>query len=238
MKPTLSYTESEMFVVLRRILMAWLPADVSVVKSQINRVPEPPGTDFVLMTPIMRTRLETNTDRYQDVSFTGSIAGTILTASGTTGGTIITGATLFSESVVDDTIILGYVTGSGGDGTYSVSVPQSVGPVTMYAGLKSVLQPTKVDIQLDVHGPNSADNTQIISTLFRDGYATRAFATDPAGLDLQALYADEPKQLPFVNGESQFEDRWVMTLCLQANQLVYVSQQFFDEVDVGLVEVV
>lgn len=85
----------------------------------------------------------------------------------------------------------------------------------------TITAPTQVDIQLDVHGPASADAAQTIRTLFRSTYATAAF---PA--TLQPLYADDPHQVPFVNGERQYEDRWVVTVHLQANPTVSTPAQF------------
>jgi hypothetical protein len=101
-----------------------------------------------------------------------------------------------------------------------------------------MLQPVEYTVQLDVHGPNGADNAFRISTVFRDEYATTAFASYDTGGDLQPLYADDPKQIPFVNDQDQVETRWVLEACLQANQaVVNIPQQFFDQVQVGLIEV-
>lgn len=151
-----------------------LPTGTDVVRTQVNRVPEPTGPDFVLMTVISRTRLATNQDSYQD------------------------------------------------------GFPD--GPEVKFA-----LQETQVDIQLDIHGPASNDNVQIVSTLFRDEYSTSYF--DACPFDIQALYTSEPRQIPFVNAESQWEDRWIIDLSLQANQVVQVAQDFFDKVALGLISV-
>jgi hypothetical protein len=51
------------------------------------------------------------------------------------------------------------------------------------------------------------------------------------------LYAGDPRQVPFINGEAQWEERWTLDVALQANQTVQVSQQFADEVDAGLINV-
>jgi hypothetical protein len=99
----------------------------------------------------------------------------------------------------------------------------------------SVLQPTKLCFQLDVHGPASSDNSQIISTLFRDDFAVQAFAQ--SGFDISPLYADDPIQMPFINAENAYEVRYVVQAFLQANQIVVVNQDFADQVDVGLVSV-
>lgn len=85
-------------------------------------------------------------------------------------------------------------------------------------------------VQLDVHGPQSGDNSTIIASLFRDGYACRVFAeTNP---DIQPLYCDDPKQMPFVNGENQYEDRWIITAVMQYNPVTQTPQDFFDKAPV------
>lgn len=100
---------------------------------------------------------------------------------------------------------------------------------------KSILQPTKVTVQLDIHGPASADNAQIITTLFRDDYGVEQFAS--SGFDVTPLYHSEPHQMPFVNGEQQVEDRWVVDVVMQCNPVVTVPQQFADQLKVGLIDV-
>ena len=96
-------------------------------------------------------------------------------------------------------------------------------------------QATQIVIQLDVHGPGSADLSQIISTLFRDEYAVEAFAA--SGYDVAPLFATDPKQIPFMNAEQQFEDRWVIEMNLQANPALTLPQEFAKTMSVELIEV-
>ena len=88
----------------------------------------------------------------------------------------------------------------------------------------TILNPIDFQVQLDVHGPNSADNVDAIASLFRDGYSCDSFAA--SGFDIQPLYADDPLQAPFVNDQQQYENRWVTTLHMQVNPLLTVTQQF------------
>lgn len=83
-------------------------------------------------------------------------------------------------------------------------------------------QSTEVTIQLDCHGPLGGDIAQTIATLWRDDYACAALET----ADIQPLYANEPKQLPFINGENQYENRWVVEIALQATPIVSTPQEF------------
>jgi hypothetical protein len=202
---------------------------VEVIKAQDNRVPEPTVPDFVTMTPIMQSRLETNVDTYQDVSFTASISGTMMTVSAIAFGQIALGQTVFGVGVSTSTKIIGFETGSGGIGTYLISTGQTVASGKMSSGGQTLLQPTKVTIQLDVHGPNSAENAQTISTLFRDEIGVQLFKT--SGFDVTPLYCSDPRQLPFENENQQIENRWVIDVHMQTNQAIAgVPQQFADEV--------
>ena len=91
------------------------------------------------------------------------------------------------------------------------------------AGTKSMMQPMQVSVQVDVHGPASADNAQIISTVFRDESAVDTF--NASSFDVAPLYCDDPRQAPFVNGEQQVEERWILTMVMQANPIVVITQQ-------------
>ena len=103
------------------------------------------------------------------------------------------------------------------------------------AGNKTYRQATEVTIQLDVHGPNSHDTAEIISTMFRDSYATDFFLSYPG---ITPLHADDPRQVPFINAESQYETRYVVEALLQADQTVTgVPQQFADILSIDLIDV-
>lgn len=166
---TLAPNQSAIFTAMRAFLVGILPSDVEVIQAQVNRVPEPAGSDFVVMTAIRRTRLSTNEDDSSDGS----------------------------------------------------------------ADLLSVEHSIDFVVQLDVHGPDSGDNAQIISTLLRDEYGVTAFE----GTGVTPLYTEDPRQLPFQNAEQQYEDRWVVEASLQVNEVVTVPQQYADALDVVLISV-
>lgn len=236
MAVTLSFTEGDVFTALRGFLVQIMPPKTEIVRAQINRVPEPKSTNFLVLTQILRTRLETNIDSTEDVIFHGAIADTELTVSGVLTGAIFVGALIDGLGVTAGTSITGFGSGLGDVGTYVVSPSQAVsGPVSMYAGVSRAMAPTQFDIQIDVHGPAAGDNVQLISTLFRDEFATDYFDNCP--IDIQALYASDPRQIPFINGEAQWESRWSIDVSLQVNQVAQVPQQFADTLDVGLIDV-
>jgi hypothetical protein len=215
---------------------ATMTTGVEVVQSQDNRVSEPEGNDFVLMTPILRQRLETNTDSYADISYTGSIADAVLTVSAIEYGTLAVGQPVFGPGVAAGTLITALGSGSGGIGTYIVNRAQAASAGALASGTQSILQPTQVTVQLDVHGPNSADFAQTISTLFRDPVGVERFAA--LGPDVVPLYADDPRQMPFINAEQQYESRWVISAVMQANQRIAgLGQQFADQIAVTTIPI-
>lgn len=94
---------------------------------------------------------------------------------------------------------------------------------------------TRTTVQIDVHGPSSADNTQIISTLWRDSFAVDLFAA--TGEAIIPLYTSDPRQMPFDNGEQQVEMRWSIDLVMQLKPIVTSAQDFASALSIGLKEV-
>ena len=246
MSAFLTITESMIMTAMGDFLTACLPAAVQVVQGQDHRVPEPKVADFVVMWPLGRSRLETNTDTYSDITFQGSIAAEVLTVAGievnpTPGGKVIqglqAGQTIYGVGIAAGTAITAQTSGTpGGNGQYTVSISQTVATELMGAGLVNSLSPMLVTIQLDVHGPNSADNAQILETLFRDDVACEFFEAIDA-LEIAPLFIDEGSQIPFVNAAQQYENRWVLKARLQANPTVATAMQFADTLEAGLIEV-
>ena len=95
------------------------------------------------------------------------------------------------------------------------------------------LQSTDYQLQFDFFGEDAADWAQVVSTLWRSLQACDFLK--PYGI--QPLYNDDPRQVPMVTGEKQYEQRWVMTTHLNYTPKVSVPQDFFDAVDVGVISV-
>lgn len=235
MSATLSLTESQTLTALRSFLLSILPGGLEVIKAQNNRVAMPTGPNFVTMTPLSRERLATNVDSTQDCAFTGSISGNTLTASSMILGTITIGSTLFGPNVLAGTTVTGNGTGNGGVGTYTVNQPQTAPTEVMACGTQGMLQATKVTMQLDLYGPASSDNAQIVTTAFRDSYAVDQFSS--SGYDVSPLYADDAQQMPLIDAESQYEDRWTIKCQLQCNPIVILPQQYASQLDVAVINV-
>lgn len=229
-------TQSNIQVVLRSFLLSILPAGVEVVQGQDNRVPEPKSPDFVVMWPLRRERIETNIDQYIDTRFVGEIAGTTLTVSSLTYGALEVGRTVFGVGVASGTKITAFLSGTGAEGTYEVNNSQTVTSEVMAAGVTAIMQPTKLTQQLDVHGPTSSDNAQVISTVFRDIYACDFFANSDFP-SVSPLYTEDPRQVPFENDQQQIEYRYVVEAHLQADQVVELPQQFAESLVVGIISV-
>ena len=70
---------------------------------------------------------------YTTPTFTASISGTTMDVTAVSLGTLSIGDSVSGAGVSTDTKITGFGTGSGGVGTYTVSVPQTISSQTMYA---------------------------------------------------------------------------------------------------------
>ena len=202
-------------------LTAILPPGTPVIRGQDNRVPEPSILDFVVFTEIQRTRLSTNVDTYADVKFTGFVTGKTLTVTAVNFGSIVSGSTLFGVNVNSFTTISMGGTGTGGVGTYPVSQFQNVPSSQLSAGQEILTQSVRVMFQIDVHGPNSADNAMTISTLWRDDFGAQFFNANFYAIT--PLYADDPRQMPFLNDQEQIETRYLISAELEAIQAVFGS---------------
>lgn len=223
----------EIQAALRTALLAILPDGVEVIEGQDNNVAEP-AADFVVMTVIRRERISTNVDTYQDCKFQGAIANGLLTISQTKFGSLSVGNVVFGTGNAPAPTIAAV----NPDGTVALSIPLTLAPTWLASGVKALRQSTRVVFQLDVHSEDmgrASDMAQTISTVMRDdvGY----LLLKQSGLPLSPLYADDPRQMPFQNAEAQVEDRYVVEVHLQADQVVTPPQEFADEVNIQRVPV-
>lgn len=92
-------------------------------------------------------------------------------------------------------------------------------------------QGTSVRIQLDMYGPGSSEWAVATMTVFRNDFACAALAP------MAPLYCDDPKQAPLVNGEEQYEERWIVDAHMQYNPVVSTPMQFANAADVELINV-
>lgn len=103
------------------------------------------------------------------------------------------------------------------------------------AGTSLFERDTQFSVQIDCYGSAALDRATLLSILFRSDYACRAFSA--SGFDMQPLYAGEPRQMPFVTGESQYMERWVFDAVIQMNPVVSAPQDFATSLNVDLLNV-
>lgn len=95
-------------------------------------------------------------------------------------------------------------------------------------GLMNVERDTVYAYQVDCYGPAAPGLADIVSIAWASLWACDALASAP----ITPLYADEPTQLNLVNGEFQYEQRFMATLYGQVNTVVSLPVAFGDEATV------
>lgn len=93
-------------------------------------------------------------------------------------------------------------------------------------------QGTKLTIQLDCYGANAGDWAAMLCTVLRSEWACVQLAPEAA-----PLYADEPRQSPFVDSARQYESCWIVGAVLQYNPVTSTPIEFADSLDVTLINV-
>lgn len=78
--------------------------------------------------------------------------------------------------------------------------------------------------QLDFYGTGAQDAATAVSRIIRTGYACDQFTA--SGVDMQPLYAEEPRNLTMINAENQYEPRWSFDFIAQFNPVVSTPLDF------------
>jgi len=119
-------------------------------------------------------------------------------------------------------------------GTYAVIQPgiamrQNQGVRTYDAVnlLQNVERSTTYCYQVDCYGPLAADWANTFAIAWRSLWGCD---NNPAPTVFTPLYADEPVQLNFANGEQMYEQRFMIKLYAQVNTVVGLPQDFFTNV--------
>ena len=87
----------------------------------------------------------------------------------------------------------------------------------------------QADIQVDIYGDGAGDRAIALETVFTSGYAYEKIkARDER---LAPLYSSAAIQAPMINAESQWQERWMLTLSLQAHITVSFPQDYFDKAE-------
>jgi len=78
---------------------------------------------------------------------------------------------------------------------------------------------TRVDVQIDFYGVNSADFCKAVQSAFQTSYGYDNFPDT-----VKPLYTSDGIQAPLVSGEQQWVSRWTLTVSLQYNPVVTAPQ--------------
>jgi len=82
-------------------------------------------------------------------------------------------------------------------------------------------------LQIDFFGPQADDWAVVFAQTFASVWSCD-FLKD---YGIQPLYCDEPRQVPMVTGEAQYEHRWLTMAHVQYKPVVSLPQEHFDAVD-------
>lgn len=107
-------------------------------------------------------------------------------------------------------------------------IKQDTGDTTTSAmGYTEVRQ---ADIQVDIYGQSAGDRAIALETVFTAGYAYDKIKAIDARL--APLYSSPAIQAPMVNAERQWQERYTLTLSLQAHITVSFPQDYFDNAEI------
>jgi len=104
---------------------------------------------------------------------------------------------------------------------HDLSVPQITYDSTSETA--TIIGPTQIDVQADFYGDSAGDYCKAVKQSIRTGWGFDQF---PAGI--KPLYTDTGHQAPLTTGEQQYLRRWTLTISMQYDPQLIVSQQFFD----------
>jgi len=90
------------------------------------------------------------------------------------------------------------------------------------ADVEVIQQSSDFTVGLDLYGPASGDWAVIVTTMVRTDQAVSFFMAQ----GLAPLGIDDPMQLPLVNGEEQYERRWVLRMHFHYKPSVAIPAQF------------
>lgn len=115
------------------------------------------------------------------------------------------------------------------------AVPLETNTDSYTATTKTVMRPTQYTIQIDCYGQLASDRAQTIASLLRDSYAVDQFAAQ--GFDIAPLYAGDAQQMPLIDGEEQYEERWTFDAVLQFNPVITLPEDTADTLSAGTINV-
>lgn len=91
---------------------------------------------------------------------------------------------------------------------------------------------TRIVAQLDCYGASSGDWAQMLVAVLRDEYGVLGLAPR-----MSPLFADDPRFAPLIDGEEEYEQRWIVNANLQYNPVTSTDMQFANEANAVLINV-
>lgn len=95
-------------------------------------------------------------------------------------------------------------------------------------GTQTYTQSVEYEAAIDCYGAASNDWASALTTLLRSDYGVDNMTVGTP------LHADDPIQLPLVDGEEQYEERWRVRLLLQYKPAAITPMQFADTIGSGV----
>jgi len=93
----------------------------------------------------------------------------------------------------------------------------------------------QADIQVDIYGAGAGDRAIQLETVFSSSYGYDKIKSIDARL--APLYSSAAIQAPMINAEAQWQERYIVTLSLQAHITVSFPQDYFDKAEVSTQQV-
>lgn len=89
----------------------------------------------------------------------------------------------------------------------------------------------QADIQVDIYGEKAGERAIALETAFTSSYGYEKIKA--LNERLAPLYSSAATQAPMINAESQWQERYIITLSLQAHIAVSFHHDYFDKAEVS-----
>ncbi|MRT01881.1 hypothetical protein GJV10_00420 [Ewingella americana] len=93
----------------------------------------------------------------------------------------------------------------------------------------------QADIQVDIYGAGAGDRAIQLETVFTSSYGYDKIKSIDARL--APLHSSAAIQAPMINAEAQWQERYIVTLSLQAHITVSFPQDYFDKAEISTQQV-
>ena len=92
-------------------------------------------------------------------------------------------------------------------------------------GEYTISTPKRLDVQLDFYGELADDQCNAVKTAYRTFWSTDQFPSW-----IKPMYCSDGVQAPFISGESQYYNRWTLTVSLHFNANLTVPQDSANQI--------